>query len=226
MDRHSELEFKFLADHVDPGAFKSWCMSLGPTRFNSAAFPDVYWRRGDNVVRHRLLWGGAGELTVKRRKSADSITDRQEIDLRFSPETTPQDVSAFLLAAGWALEFTLQKHFSYPFWFKHGDASIVVSLYEVARQPFKSRRFLEVEVEKESNVSDQVARNLLTLWSSYAAREFDLGDPCALSIYEMYSGRPYPNVVEAPPTCTRPPDGWRCTRGSHEDGPCAAVPVR
>ena len=198
MDRHSELEFKFLADHVDPGAFKSWCMSLGPTRFNSAAFPDVYWRRGDNVVRHRLLWGGAGELTVKRRKSADSITDRQEIDLRFS----------------------------YPFWFKHGDASIVVSLYEVARQPFKSRRFLEVEVEKESNVSDQVARNLLTLWSSYAAREFDLGDPCALSIYEMYSGRPYPNVVEAPPTCTRPPDGWRCTRGSHEDGPCAAVPVR
>ena len=126
MDRHYELEFKFLADHVDPGAFKSWCMSLGPTRFNSAAFPDVYWRRGDNVVRHRLLWGGAGELTVKRRKSADSITDRQEIDLRFSPETTPQDVSAFLLAAGWALEFTLQKHFSYPFWFKHGDASIVV----------------------------------------------------------------------------------------------------
>lgn len=25
--------------------------------------------------------------------------------------------------------------------------------------------------------------------------------------------------------CTVPPDGWRCTRGSGHDGPCAAIPV-
>ena len=25
--------------------------------------------------------------------------------------------------------------------------------------------------------------------------------------------------------CKRPPAGWRCTRGHHEDGPCAAVPT-
>lgn len=24
--------------------------------------------------------------------------------------------------------------------------------------------------------------------------------------------------------CTRPPEGWYCTRGAHEEGPCAAVP--
>lgn len=24
--------------------------------------------------------------------------------------------------------------------------------------------------------------------------------------------------------CTVPPEGWRCTRGYHSDGPCAAVP--
>lgn len=24
--------------------------------------------------------------------------------------------------------------------------------------------------------------------------------------------------------CKRPPPGWRCTRGEHPDGPCAAVP--
>jgi hypothetical protein len=23
--------------------------------------------------------------------------------------------------------------------------------------------------------------------------------------------------------CTRPPPGWRCTRGAHAEGPCAAV---
>jgi hypothetical protein len=27
-----------------------------------------------------------------------------------------------------------------------------------------------------------------------------------------------------PKPCTRPPAGWRCTRGEHDDGPCAAVP--
>lgn len=25
--------------------------------------------------------------------------------------------------------------------------------------------------------------------------------------------------------CTRPPPGWYCTRGPHDDGPCAALPV-
>lgn len=24
--------------------------------------------------------------------------------------------------------------------------------------------------------------------------------------------------------CTRAPEGWRCTRGPHSDGPCAAIP--
>jgi hypothetical protein len=25
--------------------------------------------------------------------------------------------------------------------------------------------------------------------------------------------------------CTKPPDGWRCTRPKGHDGPCAAVPI-
>jgi hypothetical protein len=191
MDRHSELELKFFADHVDPEAFKAWCMATNPVRFNSAAFPDVYWRRGDNVVRHRLL-KGPGELTVKRRKSVDSIGDRQEIDLTFAHSVMAEDVTAFLLAAGWEAEFTLQKHFSYPFWFKHGEASVVVSLYEVERQDTRdTRRFLEVEVEKTSQVSAEVADRLLKLWSGVLTNEFDLADPLTESLYEMYSGRRY-----------------------------------
>lgn len=35
------------------------------------------------------------------------------------------------------------------------------------------------------------------------------------------------DVPEAPTEpCDVPPDGWRCTRGKHEGGPCAAVPER
>jgi len=194
VDKHSELELKFAADHVDPVKFKAWGMAMRPTRFNSACYPDVYYFRGDNVVRHRLL-SGPGELTVKRRKRVDSITDRQEIDLTFAPLVTAADIAAFLLAAGWEVAFTLQKHFSYPFWFKHVDAHVVVSLYEVERTDTReTRRFLEIEVDKDSEVSDIAARNLLNLWASTAADEFDLGVPVDLSLYELYSGRRYLGV--------------------------------
>lgn len=32
-------------------------------------------------------------------------------------------------------------------------------------------------------------------------------------------------MTEVKVGCTKPPPGWRCTRGFHETGPCAAVPV-
>lgn len=33
---------------------------------------------------------------------------------------------------------------------------------------------------------------------------------------------PNPKICEA--ACTLPPPGWKCTRGFHTDGPCAAIP--
>jgi hypothetical protein len=194
MDRHSELEHKFLAGHVNPADFDAFCLNANPIGYKTLAFPDVYYRRGDNVVRHRLLTG-AGELTVKRRKSAESITDRKEVDLRFAPGTEARDVSEFLLMAGWEVEFILLKHFSRVWWFKHGDATLSVSLYEVERQDTKdTRRFLEIEVEKVSPVEPEAASNLLALWSSIIAEEFDLADPQTESLYETYSGRRYLSV--------------------------------
>jgi hypothetical protein len=196
LDHHSELEFKFAAGHVDVDAFRVWAMELNPIGYKSRAYPDSYYRNGDAVVRHRQWPAPAGELTVKRRKSTTSIEDREEINLRFDGQTSCIDVTTFLHATGWVHEFTLLKHFSHVFWFTHGGAKLAVSLYEVERAETKdTRRFLEVEVERESDVSEETARKLLRLWSGAAAGNFNLDEPLKESLYEIYSGRRYASIA-------------------------------
>lgn len=220
IDKHSELEFKFSAEEVSVDWFRTWCIGLDPVGYKSRAYPDSYYRNGDAAVRHRAWPLPGGELTVKRRKSADSIVDRQEINLQFAAEVSLRDVTEFLGATGWALEFTLLKHFSHVFWYKHGEATICVSLYEVERADTnETRRFLEVEVERDSEISETTARELLDLWGGAAAHEFGLDEPMTSSLWEIYSGRRYSSID----ICNRPPPGWLCTRGPHVDGPCAAV---
>ncbi len=195
MDKHSELERKFFAGHVEKGPFDAFCSKLNPLGFKTAAFPDVYYRQGDNVVRHRLL-KGAGELTIKRRKSAHSIDDRVEVDLGFAADMTAEDIKTFLFMSGFRPDFTLLKHFSRVWWFQHGhNATVAVSLYEVERQDTRdTRRFLEVEVEKSSNIDPGHALVILDVWSGVLMEEFDLADPQTESLYEIYSGRRYLTV--------------------------------
>lgn len=194
MDRHSELELKFSAEEVEVDKFRTWCIGLNPVGYKTRAYPDHYYRNRDAVVRHRRL-PGPGELTVKQRKSSRSIVDRLEINLGFAEATTHDDVTEFLHATGWVAEFILQKHFSHVFWFKHGEAEIAVSLYEVKRADTgETRRFLEVEVERSSDVTEEKARQLLSLWGGCAANEFELDEPMNDSLYEIYSGRRYASV--------------------------------
>lgn len=190
-DRHSELEKKFAADHVSEAAFQIWCSNHQPMNGRWGAFPDVYYRNGDSVVRHRLL-GKAGELTTKQRKSATDITDRIEVDLTFGDGITHADVEAFLTLTGWQRELTLVKNFSRVFHFKHGGATVSVALYEVQREGgADKRRFMEVEIEKGSDVTEERARDLLTTWAGCLAEDFDLDEPMTESLYELYTGRRY-----------------------------------
>lgn len=189
--RHSELERKFAAEEVTQLGFLVWCEKHHYIRHKDTKFPDVYYRRGSSVIRHRQS-GGAGELTVKQRKSATDTTDRVEIDLRFDRQTTQADVTAFVAATGWEKELTLEKHFSEVYWFNHGGAEIAVSLYEVEDLASKKTcRMLEVEVEKESPINDATALNLLNLWCSVLAEDLHLGDPLHDSLYEIFSGKRY-----------------------------------
>jgi hypothetical protein len=199
--KHSELESKFDAPHVTEKTFDLWCAKHRPLRSETTSFPDFYYSRGTSVVRHRMS-GGAGELTVKMRKSETSITDRVEIDLTFGPTTTDTDVISFLEATGWKEELWLSKHFSKVYWFKHGNAEIAVSLYEVeefkhyphdlfGRKTGNIRRMLEVEVEKGSDVDKEAARTVLSTWCSVLTDDLGLGVPLDRSLYEIYTGKRY-----------------------------------
>jgi hypothetical protein len=125
-------------------------------------------------------------------------TDRVEIDLKFAPSVTHDDVTAFVLATGWEEVLVLHKHFSETYWFKHGGAEISVSLYEVEDIKTKRvKRMLEVEVEKGSAVTEEEALNLLTIWCDILAEDMELGEPLQDSLYEIFSGKKYEMAVSA-----------------------------
>jgi len=195
-DRHSEIEFKWDAGHVQEADFMAWAATQKPESYEHASFPDVYYAQGDNVVRHR--WSSdAGELTVKRRKTAKSIVDRVEVDLKFAPGVKSADITAFLQASGWKRILTLFKVFVHVFRYHVGGSVVTLALYEVeqlcekTRKRINTRRFMEVEVEKDSPLSDRGARLLLESWGARLTREFHLTTNVNESLFEIYTGRKY-----------------------------------
>lgn len=203
---HSEIEHKYEGEDVSDNAFAVACQLRQPERFLHVSGPDAYYEQGTNVIRHRLS-GGAGELTVKRRKSTDSTEDRQEIDLFFSPKNSIIDVQAFLAATGWNRTFTIMKDCRI-YWFPPeaseqfgGKAEVSVVLYDCwrvgdGRDGEDRRRIVEVEIEKGSKVSKKVARSILLGWRDFLiANGVRLGDRINDSLYEMYSGKKYGTVA-------------------------------
>jgi len=201
MDRFSELEYKWDATGVPVDHFAAWAMNLSPFKYLRIKAPDFYWTQGENVIRHRHD-SGAGTLTVKGRKSSDSITDRVEIDLQFGPNVKGRDVPAFLKATGWKMQLWLAKD-AHIFWFSPElGITITLALYDVNRVfgnlqtfPPPSRRFLEVEIEKTSSIDEERAKNVLDSWRNALTNEFKLSQPLNLSLYEIYSGNKY-RIIE------------------------------
>jgi len=175
-----------------------WCMVRGPMRYERETVPDVYYTQGDNVVRHRLLWDGAGELTVKRRRSRKETTNREEIDLTFTDKVRASDVTAFLGATGWKRVLSLFKDDVHIFWFdlpKGGQVN--VAFYAVERLNYRTQKrdrrmqFIEVEVEKGSRYNEKESRAIFEEWRSAIDEAFPLGSPMTLSLFEIYTGRKY-----------------------------------
>lgn len=196
-DTHSEIEIKFVADDVDMGLFNRWCMRKKPVRYEHVFGPDVYYVQGHNTVRHRWNIGTAGELTVKRRKSAGDVTDRVEIDLSFGPTTNINDVTQFLLATGWKRTFTLMKE-AHIFWYDD-PVPMTLVIYEAGKlantgagtKVVEERRFIECEIEKGSSLSPETSREELLKLERELKDVFGVGQRSKLSLYEIYSGKRY-----------------------------------
>lgn len=200
-DLYSEIEFKWDGEGIDPKAFLHLATSYGPVSYHLSSCPDIYYVQGKSVVRHRWS-GGAGELTTKRRKSATSITDRAEVDLKFSPDHSVKDVTEFLRISGWKRLFTLFKDQCHVFFFEEKDAKVTLAYYGVERLNERTqkcenlRHFVEVEVEKGSKLSDRDAMALLQKWRTRLETTLGLGEPMKKSLFEIYSNRTYATATK------------------------------
>lgn len=201
LSEHDEIEAKLTAEGVPTWDFIQWINSQPYVeRYLHITGPDRYYESGVNVVRHREdRQDGRHELTVKRRKSDGSTRDRMEIDLHFGKKTKPADVDAFLKATGFTHVFTLVKE-AHIFWYKLSEnlmATFVI--YDVWREGpdgtrLDTKRFIEVEAEKGSNVTSDTAKRHIRNQVKLLQTQFGLGEPLNESLYEIYSGKRYQTV--------------------------------
>jgi hypothetical protein len=196
--RHTELELKFAADHLDGLEFRQFMLKAGPSGFEHFQHDDIFWQRGANIVRHRVKGEGAGELTSKSRKSEDSLVDRVEINLRFSPKVTVADVETFLGATGYERLFTLRKSYVDVFDFEREGYKMEAALYTVGRVDewgtSGDKSFLEFEIKPGDDMDKETALEILSVWGGWATVNLDVGNPLNLSLFEQFSKLISPSV--------------------------------
>lgn len=202
MNKFSEVELKLEADNIVDDDLLQWAMARHPVRYFSGGCPDVYYSNKGATVRHR--WStGAGELTVKRRKSNTSTTDREEIDLKFDASCDLLDVQTFLAATGWKRVLTIFKNSVHVFFFElPGGGELSLSLYSVEKLNEKTQkragltRWLELEVEKGSKYDLVQCKKILNSWLDDLKKAFRLGKPVNLSLFEIYTNKRYEMVTK------------------------------
>ena len=189
----TELEFKLDADTVSIARYMQWCAALLPKSFECVQGRDAYYEDGHgHVVRHRTPVAGEGthELTIQGLRGRNSI-NRSEVDL--TQVVHPQLVGAFMTSLGFRLKRTLEKK-SWIFRFGE-DPEVVVALYDAKCEGRPAtRRFLEVEVAKGSDVSTESARAELDRWLANVRADFGPLKRLDQSLYQLFGGRAYPRA--------------------------------
>jgi len=198
MDKFSEVEIKVDATELDPHKFMAFVVSqtdVVPEKVRIISGTDTFYRRGDDVIRHRCDGGTREEqehfLTVKKRKSQDSLMDRKEIDLVLKAHgKEPILVEAFFELTGWQKEFQLHKN--YVVLNVEGIGyKACIAMYDVwggRRNPQDVKRFLEVEIERESSCTTEEAKAHLHDWLGRIKKDLlPNAIPLNLSLYEYFS---------------------------------------
>lgn len=198
MNRYSELEIKLSADGLSPQKFIEFVLKSGAKvdSLQVLSGMDTFYRKGKEVVRHRC--DGDGEksvLTVKKRKSKESLVDRHEVDLPVAPGVPPEDVAAFLELAGWKEEYSIRKVY-WIFHIKEINHRSCVAMYDVwktggfknnSKSSPKKYRFLEVEIERDSECSTRTGESLLSEWLSKINNDIlPEAKPLNVSLYELF----------------------------------------
>lgn len=210
MDKYSEVEVKFAADHVTPEHMQGFVdeqpLEYNVDNYRYALGTDVFYRLGTGalrfrkdsvrVLRHMNADGTArldqshvtSCLTVKQRKSDDHIIDRREVDLWVGPQDEA-DVTAMVDLLGGNKLFSIKKE--YHVWMlRKGGFHVCLALYDVSYPDGKDkRRFLEVEIEKDSKCSGFDGGIELRKWELAVKAAMAVGEPINQSLFEMYGSK-------------------------------------
>jgi hypothetical protein len=191
-EKHMEREYKFAADHVDEQDFRYTMLEARPSRFSNFKHQDTFWQRGTHVVRHRIKGDGSMELTVKQRKSQESLVERSEVNLGLAPSATVSDVEVFLGGTGYKPLFTLKKDYIDLFIYDRDGYEMEAALYSVRREDdFSStKKFLELEIKP---IACKEPLLVLGYWRDWLTKQLMLEAPLNLSLFEFYSQQVHTN---------------------------------
>ncbi len=191
--RHAEIELKFAADHVSHEAFAKWGRGLKVIEESSNAGDDFFFRRGNDVLRHRV--GGIHELTTKIKTSKTSTLDRVEVDAHQA--SPPEDVQALLRLVGFKDELAVGKTTPHSFDVRDPvsgkNVKVNISMYDAYKvgDEQKVKRFIEAEVEKNPEISKEEAEEIVNRWKTELQKQFGVGEPMSKSLYEVFGGKGY-----------------------------------
>ena len=192
--QHSEIESKFAADHVSWEEFGDWARKLDPVREERAGGVDTFYRKGKDVLRHRVgSDNDLHELTTKILTSKKSSTNRCEVDVQLA--SSPNDVGYLLELVGWQKELGIGKS-GLMFDIVAGGVKVDFCIYDAHGTEGKAlksppQRFIEVEVEKTPDVSVDDALSIVREWETALEEQFGLAKPMNKSLYDAFGGKGY-----------------------------------
>lgn len=205
MDKHSEVEAKFEADGLEVSQIQDFVdteiHTLFAPKYEHVTGVDTFMKIGDKSVRVRNDYSFTHSrksacLTVKQRKSKDSMLDRKEVDLFLASQSSGTDAEALFRMLGAEVEFRLMK--TYHVWMiDDGKYVICLALYDVqrltndtsgnaGRLAEENHRFLEVEIERHSTCTETEGKAELTRWIDRLQKQFTLEAPVNYSLYEKF----------------------------------------
>lgn len=197
MDKHSEVEVKFDATNVSIRQYYEFLIASAVDseictihNFKVVEGVDTYFVLNSEPLRLREGGDKEVELTYKQRKSKSSINDRVEINLPMKAGVKGRDVMTFISYLGAKLDFIIGKT-SYIYhvtgFIGKEEYKATMALYDVSSVGGEVRRFLEVEIEADSECSSEVGLKALDKWSKRVQNHLNVGKPLNQSLYEIYT---------------------------------------
>lgn len=180
---YTEVENKYQPNCTQQ-IFLKRCRALKPIKYLHTTFGiDKYYRSANGVVLRWRKSEDKSEFTIKYRKNEKNTTVRLEVDLDISNNSS-KTIKNFIKLCGFKFVFRIIKN-CHIFWFHTSRGIVSVTYYNVIDANRASKSYIEIEAEKNQNLSVDEAKKLILYWE----KKLNLQNAKKVnrSVYEIYS---------------------------------------